>query len=349
MSLATFVHISDLHIAPTRRDSLSARRQAWKRWDRFDGLLGHSADSLADLDQFFHDFLLKEKEPKAQLIVTGDLTAMGAKEEFDIANQYLAGILRDDVGHHVGLEVPDWSNRAIPGNHDHWPGRPVIIGRPTPSLGKYFPHLPRVRPVVPLGNGRQLRLLRIDTDADVKPYSMNRVKALGNFESQLITLTAVLGPLGTNANEIRILCLHHSPSYRGEILEIIESSRNALNSFIAENQVAVLLCGHIHRPPRVEPFAVTSGSVQVEVLEACCGTTTQYDASISREEEVQEVYSHWENSLLVHRLLERDGEIHWETELYLEGRAGFVRADSLRDDVAPVRTFKVWPWPPSPI
>jgi 3',5'-cyclic AMP phosphodiesterase CpdA len=350
MSLATFVHISDLHIAPTKKRSFNARRQAWKRWDRFQGLLGHSANSLVELDEFFDAFLQNEKESEVQLIVTGDLTATGAPKEFYIANQYLGGILQGDVGEQVGLEAPDWSDRAIPGNHDHWPGRPTIIGRSTLSLYRYFPHLPRIGPVVQLGGRHQLRFVRIDTDANVGSFSWERIGALGSFESQLVTLSGLLGKLGPNDNEIRVLCLHHSLSYRGNTLEIIEPSRTALNEFIVQNKIAVLLCGHIHRPPWVNLFAVVSGTgIQLEVVEACCGTTTQYDPSIGRKSEPQDAYSHWENSLFVHRLLDRHGQIHWETELYLEGRGGFVRADSLRDDIPAVSISKVWPWPPNPI
>jgi 3',5'-cyclic AMP phosphodiesterase CpdA len=343
MSLATFMHISDLHMGQIDKKSLNARRQALKRWRWLQGLLGHSADSLMDLDEFFYD--LRNMETEVQLIVTGDLTAMAHRQEFDIANQFLAGILRGPEGDRVGLEVLNWSDRAIPGNHDHWAGKPIPIGGGrSPALRRYFPKdkLPQIQPVFPLGDGRQLRLLQIDTDADVG--FRGRLKALGSFVSQLKTLTTMLASLGPNDNEIRVLCLHHSPTYRGPTLEITPTSRTELHKFILQNQVAVLLCGHIHRPPWAKLFSVGSG---VDILEACCGTTTQIDPTIGRKEELEGlVDTHCENSLFVHRLLEWNGNIKWETELYLEGRAGFVRADRLRGNIPAVTHFKVWPWPP---
>ncbi len=343
--LATYLHISDLHIGRLDEKSLNARTQVFRLCRVFDGLLGHSGDSLMDLEELFKDF--HQQEPKVQLIVTGDLTATGHQQEFDIANQYLGGILRGPEGDRVGLEVLDWSGLAIPGNHDHWAGYPIPVGRPTPALQRYFPKLPRIQPVFPLSKGRQLRFLLTDTDADVKPISRERWKALGSFVSQLQTLTAILGRLGPNENEIRVLCLHHSLSYRGSALEIIPQSRIALEKFILDNRIAVLLCGHIHRPPWAKPFPITSAqNSPLCVLEACCGTTTQVDPTISLKGEHEGLLdTHWENSFLLHRLLEFPGEIRWETEIYLEGRAGFVRADYLRDDIRPLTTFKVWPWP----
>jgi len=344
MPMAALVHISDLHIAQLGQKSLNARRQCWKRWLHLNGLLGHSADSLMDLDEFFDRF--RQGEPTVQLIVTGDLTSMGNPHEFDIANQYLSRTLRGPLGDRIGLEVPDWGKRAIPGNHDHWAGYPIPVGPPTHALPKYFPPLPQIQPVLPLGKGRHLRLLRIDTDADVNPSE--RFHAFGSFVSQLHSLGAMLSPLGPNDNEIRVLCLHHSPTYLGSYLEITAASRIELYKFILQNRVAVLLCGHIHRPPWVALFPVNrAGRPPLDVVEACCGTTTQIDPSIGREDELEGlVDSPWENSLFVHRLFEWGGEIHWEAELYLEGRAGFVRADRLRNDIPAVTRFKVWPWPP---
>ncbi len=344
MPLPIFVQISDLHLCQASEEERRKRQLFWKRW-RFEGMLGHSENSLRYLDDFIYS--LHQKEPGAQLIVTGDLTAIGQEEEFEIANKFIGATYKPPRGGEVGLNVSNWRRWAIPGNHDHWPGHATIVGRPTLGLKKYFPDLPLMQPVVQLGNGRQLRLLQIDTDHDVGPYSNKRIRAIGSFVSELQKLSAMLEPLGISENEIRVLCLHHSAIYRGWKLEIESASRKELYEFLLKNRVAVALCGHIHRPPWVQTFPVTRPMApgRTVVVEACCGTTTQFDPTIARQAGFEDSL-HWQNSLLVHRLLEARGEIHWSSEIYLEGRAGFVKADLLRSDIDARVIFKVWPWPP---
>ena len=347
MTLPLFVQISDLHLSQTSEEERRRRKLFWRRW-RFEGMLGHSENSLRYLDDFV--YALRQEEPGAQLIVTGDLTAIGKKEEFEMANEFLGATYQPARGGEVGLNVSNWQQWAIPGNHDHWPGHATIVGAPTPGLKKYFPESPRIQPVLQLGNGRQLRFLHIDTDRDVGSYSHERIRAVGSFVSELKDLSAMLSPLGINPNEIRVLCLHHSAIYRGWRLEIDAKSRKALYEFVVTNRVAVLLCGHIHRPPWVQTSPVTRPMApgRIVVVEACCGTSAQFDPTIARQSEFEDSF-HWQNSLLVHRLKEAAGEIHWSSEIHLEGRAGFVRADRLRSDVDAKVTFKVWPWPPQGI
>lgn len=201
MRLPTFVHVSDLHIGLLDEESLNARTRLCRKWPMFEGMLGHSFDSLMDLKEFVENEFFPgfaQDNPDLYLIVTGDLTAIGHAQEFDIANQYLSGVLRDLGGKPVGLGVSDWNDRAIPGNHDHWPGLPVIIGRPTRAFKRYFPHMPATDPVFQLGRGLQLRLLRINTDADVNPFLCERIMAIGSFVSQLNQLSSILDVLGPN-------------------------------------------------------------------------------------------------------------------------------------------------------
>lgn len=344
MSFRTFIHISDLHLSEISEEERKTRKLSWKKF-RFDGVLGHSENSLRNLDDFVYSRSREERD--VLLIVTGDLTAIGKEQEFEIANEFLGSSHQPPKGGEVGLGVSNWARWAIPGNHDHWPGRVTIVGRPTKGLKKYFPELPLIEPVVPLGDGRQLRFLRIDSDADVAPYSSERIGAIGSFVSQLDRLSGMLAVLGRRENEIRVLCLHHSAIHRGRILEINAQSRKELFQFLLANHVAVVLCGHIHRPPWIQTFPVTRPMApgRTVVVEACCGTTTQFDPTIARQKEFGDLL-HWQNSLLVHRLSEVRGEIHWSSEIYLESRSGFVRADHLRDDIEATIDFKVWPWPP---
>jgi len=336
------IHISDLHLSNAGESDTRVRKLLARRLG-IDGLLGHSHVSLCYLDDFLYAKVQEESD--ICLVVTGDLTATGHEEEFEIANKFLSA---EYCG--VGLNVGDWIQRAVPGNHDHWPGRPIIIGRPTPGLEKYFPDLPYAGPVIQLGNGRQLRFLRIDSDDGVNPYLQERWFAIGSFERQLEALSEMLEPLGRNDNEIRVLCLHHSATYRGIHLEANSKSRAALYKFLLRNHIAVVLTGHIHRPPWVRTFPATQPMApgRTVVIEAKCGTTTQWDPTILREAEFEDS-QHWQNSLIVHWLSEADGQIHWNSEIQLLGRTGFDRADRLKPWVDASATFKVWPWPPQGI
>lgn len=340
-----FVHISDLHFGELEEKSLNARTEFWKRVPPFTGVLGHSADSILDLESFFASF----ERRVTCLVTTGDITATGNPREFDLANQYLAGILRSPEGDRVGLEVPEWGETAIPGNHDHWSGYPLPIGIPSSAFHRYFPRYPLSGPIFALRPGLRLRMLRIDTDAD--STFMERVRALGSFRTQLQTLQGMLDELADTTDEIRVLCLHHSITFKGSILEINPDSRRDLEQFVLRNRISVLLSGHIHRPVHIGTFEFESAKPPVpDVIEARCGTTTQIDPTIGRHRDLDgKVSAAWPNSLLVHRVREAGQEIWWETELYLESRAGFVRADQMRSDIAPVTVAKIWPWPPQVI
>jgi hypothetical protein len=190
----------------------------------------------------------------------------------------------------------------------------------------------------------------VDTDADVYPYGPNRFLARGDFASQLRDLAAMLGVPGPN--EIRVLCLHHSQSYRnklsrGHACEMDTHSRNSLNDFIVAHDVAVLLCGHVHDPPLVQSFTANHLKRSVEFLEARCGTTTQlstlphtWRTILGRRPRRPK---RWPNSLLVHRLNQDGGEIYWNTEIYLEKPQGFYNPAALLPGVLVTPRMRVWP------
>jgi hypothetical protein len=315
-----------------------------------DGFLGHSYKSLTVLDSFFGDMVNNEA---AELIVTGDITRVGGALEFDLARTYLEDELVPPMGNFVGLRQKDWLRRAIPGNHDHYPGVPSLIGGPTPGLTAMFPKMPQVF-TSPLGsNGHQLTFILISTDADVGPWSPNRVAARGSFKSQLKSLRPI-GP--KDDKEIRVLCLHHSTEHRGLTLEIDDGSREELMNFIVDYGVAVLLSGHIHEPPLVKiATAVHTKGNSANYLGARCGTTTQRNLfhvpyywrnivirlNLARR-------GHWSNTLLVHRIFEENGEILWESKLFLETPKGFKPATKTHLYCMQDPKVRIWPNPVIP-
>jgi predicted phosphodiesterase len=350
--LGTFVHISDLHFGDIDPNTGQVVQhldvQASKIWATcswFDGLLGHSYRALERLEKFFSQI---RRDEDAQLIVTGDVTCVGKQEQFETADEYLRDKLLPPKGSHLGLSATDWKDRAVPGNHDHWPGAATIWGKRTPAFRTHFPTLPFVGPplVGPLLQhtaNPQLQFIGINTDADIDPYGWKRGLARGSFCSQLATAAGLLGL--PDERTIRVLILHHSHAYRarpyrGRALEMDDASRQALEVFLVEQDIAVLLCGHTHAP-LVKPFSATHQGKTIKVLEARCGTTLQTDT----------IPYHWKtilgnrprrqltaNTLLVHRLLEENGEVIWHAETYTRTPFGFGKR-------GPEDRLKVWPHP----
>lgn len=338
MRLATFLHISDLHFGRIDPATFDARAPGiWAKSKHFDGLLGHQYRSLVRLEKFYTRLY---QEEEAQLIVTGDLTTVGHKEEFDTANEFLGGRLTPPKGNDLGLEVENWNRWAIPGNHDYWPGLPTIIGPPTAELRMLFPNLPMLLPPFNLPGGHELHFLWISTDEDVSPWRSDRILARGSFTSQLADLDGMLGV--PENHMIRVLCLHHSPSHNGFTLRMDHRSRASLNDFIVEHDIAVLLCGHIHTP-QVRSFTArhTTTGKSVKCVEGRCGTTTlrttlpfEWKTVLGNRPGRPKRHP---NSLLVHRLFEEDDKLFWNTETYMENTYRFELA---RD---PVSHIEIWP------
>lgn len=343
MRLATFVHISDLHfghIDPTN-GSLTYEAIApgtWAKFKIFDGLLGHSYRALQRLEKFFSGIRQNEN---ARLIVSGDLTSTGSQDQFDTANDYLGSKLSPPKGN-IGLSVPDWKSWAIPGNHDHWPGSARVLGAPA-ALAANLPALPLLEPFsITLSNNKQLaiKFAKIDTDADVNPMLHNRVLGRGVFRSQLTPASQQLGLPATD--EIYVLLLHHSRAFQGYTLRMETASRQALDPFLVDQDISVILTGHVH-DPHVQPFSVTHHGRTIEVLEARCGTTLQrdtfpYEWTNALGQRPSRPLP--QNSLLVHRLLEENNEVIWHAQTYSRTPYGFGPSPT-----GPEYRLKVWPRP----
>jgi 3',5'-cyclic AMP phosphodiesterase CpdA len=342
MRLATFVHISDLHFKNQAQDAAVSRLYALM--PGLDGLLGHSYKSLTLLDPFFVDLQTSEN---AQLLITGDLTRVGNALEFQIADQYLGSELTPPLGNLIGLWVSNWLQLSIPGNHDRFPGIPFLWGGPTREYHTTFPSMPRIVDFQ-LQSSRKhlLRLILIDTDADVSGWSLNRGAARGSFFSQIRALRGLLSP--PREFEIRVLCLHHSRAKGGYFLRIASDSRRALDAFIVDHEISVLLSGHIHDPALVKVSTATSSTGSRKYLEARCGTTTQTNLYHipyywRKLPGFLTGKGHWSNTIFVHRLSEQDGEIIWETELFLEGPDEFEPPVSVPKRIMVDPSIRVWP------
>lgn len=357
MTLKTFVHISDIHFSDSNHDSKALALYA--AIPKLDGFLGHDYQSLTMLDEFFTDMVDNEE---AELIVTGDITRVGGVFEFSMARTYLERELTPPQGNFTGLREPNWLTRAIPGNHDHYPGIPLLIGGPTAGLAATFPNpkLPRMVTSDLGSDGHELTFLLVNTDADVPCLHPDRWFARGSFVSQIDELERQLDEreqrLGKKRDkEIRILCLHHSRAQRGPMLEMDQSSRDRLSNFIPKYGIAILLSGHIHEPPLVRmetAVNTTDDTVFADYLEARCGTTTQrnlfhipyYWRRILHTLHIKKL-GHWSNTLLVHRISQENGAIIWESDLFMETPYGFQPAPLTHRHCMVNPRVRLWPPP----
>src|SRR5438046_1488104 len=108
MNLATITHISDLHFGlpdPNTYDAETLR--LWAAIPGFEGFLGHKYSALVFLEDFWQKRLNDDPQgyEGTKLIVSGDLTTKGNKEEFETAVEFLGNELIPPKGGGVGLGV----------------------------------------------------------------------------------------------------------------------------------------------------------------------------------------------------------------------------------------------------
>lgn len=327
--LRTLVHVSDLHLGVPRPCDGGRPPDFWRYTTWFDGMLGHDESSLKHLADYF--LSLEGESP--DLVVTGDLTSCGNAEEFALAKQFLEADIPLE-NRPAGMHHPRVLSQSIPGNHDHWPGMRVVWGGPPRALEDTWPP-PMESTPLDLPGGRRLTLFRIDSDAQVFPYGPTRFFARGKFVDELKRLEA---EDTIDKDEIRVLLVHHSPSLKGQAhLVMTDKSRKELWLRVQQCGVSVILTGHVHRPIGRVGAHWKDGW---DVLEARCGTTTQTDEM--PEEWIEEGKKpnparFNQNTLLVHRLVEKGRTIEWQASVSVKGTEGFTKP------IALTRPVRVWP------
>jgi hypothetical protein len=151
--------------------------------------------------------------------------------------------------------------------------------------------------------------------------------------------------------------MHHSPTYQGNAqslwsLELDQASRDRVAKFIVDHHLSVVLCGHLHSPPYVHPKrAIVSRTRQADFLEARCGSTSQSKRS-DLDPSVRMILrslgilpKERTNTLLVHRIIEENGRVDWETEINVLYPGGFAKPPSaqLKNGQDVTVRFPVWP------
>jgi hypothetical protein len=337
-TLLTLLHISDLHIGDIDRahGSLDAVHYEWWRANAlFDGFLGHSHRALRHVVERYN--ALRGHDDSTHVVMTGDLTAMGAPNQLQAGRKFLTQRFEPEPGNSIGLKAPGTIDRSIPGNHDHWPGRwrlhgmPQILGAPTDELAGTFPRAPwkQVLSVELQDRVLHVVLVGINSDDEVWPWGPSRWFARGRFPRQIRLSAELFGP--PERDEIRVLLVHHTRHVDGYTTGICEQSRHALEGLVADHDVAVILTGHLH-----EPRARMIGSCP----EVCAGTTTQLDEPpMSWNISDRQMTRFRDNTLCVHRIAEtHDGELEWQVTFERRRETGFVPIT-----MPAIAPFRVWP------
>lgn len=314
--VATIVHISDLHIGELDQFGnavLSPKLvSAINKFPLFDGLIGHSGQALADLVDFVANL------NPSFVIATGDMSRYGATVELLIARHFLESEidLQPPLGNWMGLRLHKRSI-SIPGNHDHWGGMPFPLSGRSSLHSTYYGATPYIKEIF---SNPQLRLtlMGIDSDADVDRLSIRRLLAIGAFESQLKRLEGMLQPRLNH--ERRVLLIHHSRSWQGRTLGIADRSKQALDDFLHNHEISLMMCGHTHE------FGEHHQLAQRRVIsEFGAGTTTQLDELASNQ---IQLFKHKlnlaPNTLIVHRVFINNGSIEWESEPHMRSPKGFI-------------------------
>lgn len=359
--LKTYLQISDLHFGDPLQQS------AVDPWAHYvlglKGYVGHSPGALRYLAKAFKE--LRRAEPDAELIVTGDLTAWGTTSEFQQADGFLS--TAGQWPEFVGLNAPGWMTLAIPGNHDHWRGIPFWpLGTPNSEVRRRFPNDWAVTPSTKLPNGVSVVFLSLNSDADVGGYSDERIWACGSFVSAVNGLDQALS--ARNQDEIRVLLLHHSVEYRGRLIQrsrtrclpvswsvnlehltIDDASRRKVADLLDKHGIRVVLTGHIHQPFFVGQLPKSSLYPKRDVMEARCGSTSQrLTAAPGVPIGGGSNAPPYQNSLIVHRLLDDVGRIYWQSEAHaifpsISSKMGFRPASELLVNPPSQGQILVWP------
>jgi len=278
-------------------------------------------------------------------VVSGDLTACGATHQFSLASDFL-GPPYPGSNFTFGLGLVNWADASISGNHDQWPGSNRIFGNPTAGLAQFLSGTyPRVGPLTALDQAASIRFLFVDSDADVSPFSRDRLLARGQFVSQLTTLRSVVP--ARQHGEIRVLVVHHAVSTLGypqvkhpeafprpssagrRRLEIDRKTLHVLEHALVDLDIQVIFTGHLH-VPRLGEFTASNDVESIQVLEARCGTTTQLDRypyEVLQQLPYKRILP--PNTLICHELIRRDGGLVWRAQIYWRAKGRGVVSDAL--------------------
>lgn len=233
--MLTLFHISDLHCGkiiaqPMDPDTHVVVNPHEQRLDRL----------FADLAQ-----AVKSTSGVRVLVITGDLTDSGEKDQYAEVEKRIASFRRE-----TGIEV-----RIVPGNHDVGGGMGTKFDQDCAARFDALAGTLGMKPFFTAqadGELPYVEILSDGQDGQVRLIYLNSCsrKGLGDFakgalgESQRARLAAQLKVPFTGPS---LLCLHHKPVTAGKpdwAMGLAEADRAALKACIEQSGVAALLYGH---------------------------------------------------------------------------------------------------------
>ena len=108
----------------------------------------------------------------------------------------------------------------------------------------------------------------------------------------------------------------------------------------------MVLTGHVHNPFFVGRLPKSQSYPQRDVMEARCGSSNQRLTAASGVPRGGIPNApRYQNSVIVHRLLEDGGQIYWKSEVHalFVSRTGFEAASRFLAAPAPEHQIVVWP------
>ena len=245
------VQISDIHVGG------HIENVRHRRIPRQKGHNSYLCDGLRLALQDVADVLDWPEDQALPVVVSGDLTQLGRKEDYKLVRLFLHDRTPLKEGH-WGIGAPRDDFRKVPGNHDHWDG----TWGPLPRLdynGDLFPDEypfhPWVMPPLESANGHlRLELFGVDSCSGFRDDPGGKVFQKGSIhEDHFKTLRDNLASSKASAESeettvLRVLICHHSlvgPSW-WKPCRMEGTSQRELLSVATEFDVLAVLTGHTH-------------------------------------------------------------------------------------------------------
>jgi hypothetical protein len=253
MQQVVLAHISDLHFGDKAFVDRSTGGPGLKNHDP---LLCHSLpDALNDIRA---QTLLPPDEP-LYVLMSGDLTRMGAEREFEVGEMYCRSRGENSPrrpGRHFGISVKEEYLMMIPGNHDHWKGDAKRQPAYNPAImGLWFERTPWKRVLQSRDKALQVELFGVDSNSGLKGKKTNHL-AHGKIDSTELLILEQLLNESTKAKDgthcVRALVCHHSfwgnfpVSWFFGALELAATSKSMLLQYASKYRIAAILTGHTH-------------------------------------------------------------------------------------------------------
>jgi 3',5'-cyclic AMP phosphodiesterase CpdA len=289
--------LSDLHVANVNDEQPSTMNAQATKW--FGAWFGNFKYVRGTkLTQRFQEQKLAKLLARVEelrpdhILVTGDLTNYGKREQFMRVRQLFLGTQRKvrDEGPTAKLDPIFWT--ILPGNHDIT-DEDSVQGKLRHNLGMFFSHFadtyteirpdydqafPLLRKLGGKPGGITVHLIGLDSNVEW-PVSVVGFNARGRIDDgQMDRLAASLSSPRVK-NELTIVALHHHPivvpdmisNVEDHFLSLDEATGRRLVALCATTGVSAILHGHFHK------FSMWSGLVpqgtgQIQIIGAPTGT-----------------------------------------------------------------------------